>query len=142
MNRGTPEYEAKWVQRAAEYRKALEEKNTVITHPFSIRRALVVRWKSYMRSSVTFRDTFWLREGDMDGGVLDYVRKHRSGVESVVRIWLVLTHEGFVHQKWERLVMAQAHRDGLMFQYAKHLMTEESDTWTKELSGGSQRGRR
>lgn len=137
MKRGTPEYEAKWVQRAAEFRKALEEKNTVMVHPVSIRRALVVRWKACMGSSVTYRDIFWFDTGD-----IEYVRKYIGGIESMVRLWVVLTHEGFIKERWERLVMAQAHRDGLMFQYAKHLMTEESDQWTKELSGGTQPRRR
>ncbi len=137
MIRGTPEYEARWIKRAAEYRAALEEKNTIVAHPVSIRRALVVRWKGHMGTSVTYRDIFWFDTGD-----IEYVRKHIGGVESMVRLWVVLTHEGFIKERWERLVMAQAHRDGLMYLHAKYLMTEESDQWMKELGGGIQPRRR
>jgi hypothetical protein len=70
------------------------------------------------------------------------IRKAR--IVGIRRVWLVV-HNGdsaFAVGQWDRLIMAQAHRDGLMYQYAKYLMTEESDQWTNELSGGTQKGRR
>jgi hypothetical protein len=68
--------------------------------------------------------------------------KRRSHLISISKVWVVEgvsqsdMEKTVEHSRWNNLHMAQAHRDGREYHYAKHLMTEDSDKWTSDLSGG------
>jgi hypothetical protein len=117
---------------AADYRAALENKDhLLVTRKTVVRRALVIRWKDFMGTSVSYRDIAYR------GQVHDVLTNKLYGVENTVRVWVVRDADGTVeHARWERYIMAKAHRDGRMYHYAKYIMTEGDAQWMKEISGG------
>ncbi len=132
MSRSDP----RWARKAREYRAALEARQHVlVTGESIVKRIALVRIKTPYNKT---------------GGESEYVcfagqirglhRGYVSAKTTVVRVWGVYTRDpnavGGLQQiqRWDHLCMAQAHRDGRNYHYAKYLMTEDIDKWTHELS--------
>lgn len=130
-----------WENKAREYQTALEAKTyLLVTRKSRIHRTAIVRW---MAVSGEARQPYEERQSSVRGRqVAAFVRNLRRNTVRelrIHRIWTVVEdaiHDELTVQTWEKLVMAQAHRDGRNFHYAKWLMSKDMDQVTNDLTGG------
>jgi hypothetical protein len=134
------EIDERWRKRAIEYREALEaQTHLLVVVPCRLNRMLIVRYHSpHLKPEI--REVHSMR-GQLHyhlEGTAQHRLNRRNNVTTIVRVWIVRDSvEPFTeHSRWNSIHMARAHRDGRLFHYAKHLMTEDSDKWTSDLSGG------
>jgi hypothetical protein len=126
----------RWAQKAREYRAAIEAKtHALITTETVVKRIALVR----------ITTPYNKKKGESEyvcfaGQIRGIHKAYVSAKTTVVRVWAVYSVDPGVSgglqqiQRWDHLCMAQAHRDGRNYHYAKYLMTEDIDKWTHELS--------
>ncbi len=111
----------RWKKKAAEFQAKVERDYTEIrTKPTLRRVARIESCNPGGFTHVTYAVHCPANKQAING--VHSLCKHRQNIR-IVRMWEVWIEPDRPQQRWERLVMARAHRDGLEFHYARWLMT-------------------
>jgi hypothetical protein len=141
------EEDKRWAAKAKEYREAIEARMAMlVTQPTLLKRGAVIRYKRHRHQRLPEEQIYMCGERQGRGIPLrlgQIVRNTKPPMLElrIVRVWIVCTinvlhdEQTFeIHNRWQRIEMAKAHRDGRNFHYAKYLMTEKEEQWTRELA--------
>lgn len=113
----------RWQKRAAKYRADVERHDYMITSPPQLTRIARITWSTAKGiNNVSY--AVWCKPNKQAVNGIRSITRHQSNFR-IVREWQVETYNHYsnqVWQRWERLIMAQAHRDGLDYHYARWLM--------------------
>lgn len=104
-------------KKAKAYRNRIEREDLIVQVKPKIYRAAYLRIQRTRAHKVETYNYILFREN-----IKRQAEQVNAAIVGVRRLWVVRTNKE--EQQWENLVMAQAHRDGLDFHYARHLMTQ------------------
>lgn len=109
--------EMRWIRKASALRACLEQMDRHVEHEVRIRRMV----------QVTYFDTVQHRTQEARFTRLQFkiMVAGRAANIRIKRFWHVYAGS-VVYNRWERLVLAQAERDGLNYHYARWLMTQDT----------------
>jgi hypothetical protein len=114
----------RWRKRAAEYQKQTEECYHEITSKPFIKRVARIQYGN----GGSFSYAVWCKPNKQAvNGIRTQVKHKDRGAYRIERMWEVSKEWGVPVERWSRLVMAQAQRDGLSYHYARWLMARGTE---------------